>query len=72
MKYSLRWIEARKRFIELCEVYGDGSSKQSIELGNLWRSWAEYDDGDGSVVAKKVQEFYAKLIDKSLSKLLTE
>lgn len=72
MEYSIRWIEARKRFIELCEVYDDGSPKQSIELGNLWRSWAEYDDGDGSVVAKKVQEFYAKLIGKSQSKLPME
>ncbi len=61
MEYSLRWIEARKRFIELCEIHGNKTPIQNQYLNHLWNRWADLDDGDGSVVAKFVLEFSVKL-----------
>lgn len=64
MEYSYRFILARKRFIELCEQFYDGSPKQTVELGRLWEKWTKYDNGSGDVVTAKVLEFSQKLHTK--------
>ena len=62
MEYSLRFIEARKRFIHLCEVhYPAKIPEQTHKLNTLWRAWSAQDNGDGSFVAEKVMNFENKL-----------